>query len=71
MSKPPDLADKMQEVLTHLKQLSPCRAVTLAIERLEECAFWASCAVAHVKSPIDWAQRTDVSAPKPAEKTKS
>lgn len=49
-----DLADKMKAVLDHLRTLPNTRERALAIAKLEECAFWASCASRLISSPIDW-----------------
>jgi len=46
------LAEEMKVVLDHLKRLPATRERSLAITKLEECAFWAACAVQGVVDPI-------------------
>lgn len=59
-----NLQDMYQAVLDQLQSLPvPDRAVRIAIEKLEESAFWASCAIAHVESPIAWAHGMNTGAP--------
>lgn len=61
-----DLAYHFKELLDQLRSLPKSREQSLAITKLEECAFWASCASRRVTSPIDWVQD-----PKALEKGKS
>lgn len=48
-----DIAEKMKEVLVDLRALPKSREASLAITKLEECAFWAALAVDGIVSPID------------------
>jgi len=48
------LDEKMKAVLDHLRTLPNSRERSLAITKLEECAFWSSSAAQGVSSPIDW-----------------
>lgn len=46
--------EKLKAVLDHLRTLPASRSASLAVTKLEECAFWASCAANGIASPIDW-----------------
>lgn len=54
-----DLADHFKALLDELRALPKSREQSLAITKLEECAFWTSCASRRVSSPIDWVQDPD------------
>jgi len=45
--------EQMKDVLDSLRALPASRARGEAIKKLEECAFWASAAIAYTESPID------------------
>lgn len=47
------LAKKMAGVLVDLRALPRSREASLAITKLEECAYWAALAVEGIVSPID------------------
>lgn len=48
------IVDRFKALLDEIRALPKCREQSLAITKLEECAFWASCAQSRVASPIDW-----------------
>lgn len=50
-----DLAEGFKALLDGIRSLPKSREQSLAITKLEECAFWTSCASRCVASPIDWA----------------
>lgn len=50
------LADLLKATLDEIRTLPKSREQSLAITKLEECAYWASCAVRGIGSPIDWVQ---------------
>lgn len=58
-----NLAEKLKAVLDHLRSLPPTKAREKAIERLEECALWAACALQDVGHPIDLANEPSVDFP--------
>lgn len=51
-----DLADHFKALLDAIRALPKSREQSLAVTKLEECAFWTSCASRRVASPIDWVQ---------------
>ncbi len=57
-----DMADKMKAVLEDLRALPVSRERSLAITKIEECAYWAALALEGITSPIDRA----LGPPKPA-----
>ena len=46
------LARKMAAVLVHLRELPKSREASLAITKIEECAWWASLAIEGITDPI-------------------
>lgn len=58
MSIPPrpsfDFYAAFKVLLDHIRKLPQGRSRELAIERLEECAFWTSATMAGQPSPIDY-----------------
>lgn len=66
MNFPPvTLASKMVEVLKHLRTLPKSREASLAITKIEECAWWASLAVEGITDPIE-KLRADADMPRKA-----
>lgn len=47
------LAQKMAAVLKHLRELPKSREASLAITKIEECAWWASLAIEGITDPIE------------------
>lgn len=47
------LAQKMAAVLVELRAMPKSREASLAITKLEECAWWAALAVEGITSPIE------------------
>lgn len=58
------LAEKMKEVLDHLRTLPVSRERALAMTKLEECAFWSSAAAQNISSPIDWVMGEESATPR-------
>lgn len=58
------LAKKMAAVLVELRALPKSREASLAVTKLEECAWWASLAIEGITSPIE--KLVDLDEPKKA-----
>jgi hypothetical protein len=61
-----DLAKKMKAVLDDIRALPKAREQSLAITKLEECAYWTALAVDGIVSPIDRLQETGTRTKKPS-----
>lgn len=49
-----DIADVLKMLLDQIRDLPQSREQAIAIRKLEECAFWTSCAARGITSGIDW-----------------